>query len=216
MPAMGFAMVMAVLSGLQAAGQDWTAGGTRDGVAVSFRDHPQLGAREVRAVSELPHAAARIAAIACDFTQPLDPDVREARLRSGDLSARYAIYLRYAPRYLVVAARDVVIDVQRDATGCSWSEVPDAMERRDDAVRMPVLRGSWRIEPLGESRARVTYQVAVDPGGRIPKWLVRRGAAGALPDAIARLRQRLDNAAAVPLRCSAEMIYFFTGWRTAW
>jgi Polyketide cyclase / dehydrase and lipid transport len=58
-------------------------------------------------------------------------------------------------------------------------------------VRMPLLRGSWTIEPLDATRSRVVYQVAVDPGGRLPGWLVRRGAVSALPDVIEQVRRRL-------------------------
>ena len=187
-----------------AAGQDWVAGGTEDGVVLAFRDDPQLGAREMRAISELPHSAGRIVAVVCDFTQQLDPDVREATILSGDVNTRYAIYLRYAPRYVVVAGRDVVIDVRRHAGGCTWSEDASGTERRRDTVRMPLLRGSWSVEPLDSTRTRVTYQIAVDPGGRIPKWLVRRGAAAALPDVIRRVSQCLDAATAANIRCSLK------------
>jgi hypothetical protein len=40
------------------------------------------------------------------------------------------------------------------------------------------------------------YQVAVDPGGRLPRWLVRRGAVGALPDVIEQVRRQLGRASA--------------------
>jgi len=33
----------------------WTEAGNKNGVALSFRDDPQLRAREVRATAELPH-----------------------------------------------------------------------------------------------------------------------------------------------------------------
>jgi hypothetical protein len=183
------------------AAQEWVAGGTEDGVVLAFRDDPRLGVREMRAIAELPHAGERIVAIACDFTQQLDPDVREATLLSGDLNTRYSIYLRYAPRYIVVAARDVVIDVRRHAGGCSWSEDATVSERRRDTLRMPLLRGSWLIESIDAGRARVTYQIAVNPGGRIPRWLVRRGAAGALPRVIERINQCLASASG---NCSAQ------------
>ena len=177
-----------------AEGQEWVAGGTKDGVVLEFRDDPRLAAREMRAIAELPHAGGRIVAIVCDFTQELDPDVREVKVLSGDVNTRYSIYLRYAPRYGIVAARDVVIDVRRDARGCSWSEDAAVSEPRRDTVRMPLLRGSWLVESVDATRARVTYQIAVNPGGRIPKWLVRRGAADALPRVIERVNQCLTSA----------------------
>ncbi len=171
----------------------WTPAGTRNGVTLAFRDDPQLNAREVRAITELPYASSRIVSLVCDFTRVLDPDVRQARVLSGNISSRYEIYLRYAPRFLVVAARDVVIDVKREEHGCAWSEVAGRMPPQSGAVRMPLLRGAWTIEPIDPMRSRVTYQIAVRPGGRIPGWMVRRGAARALPDVIDRVSKCLSS-----------------------
>lgn len=171
----------------------WTAAGSRNGVTLSYRENPELDAREVRATAELPHDTGHILPVVCDFTQVLDPDVREARLLSGDVNGRYEIYLRYAPRFMVVSARDVVIAVERAAGGCAWSEVGDRLPPQSGAVRMPLLRGSWTVETLAASRSRVTYQIAVRPGGRIPGWMVRRGALSALPDVIERVRVKVDR-----------------------
>ena len=175
------------------ADQGWTPAGIKNGVSLAFRDDPQLNARQVRGIAELPHAPDQIIPIVCDFTQPLDPDTREARVLSGDIGGRYEIYLRYAPRYLVVSARDVVLDVRREANGCAWSEVAGRVPAQSGAVRMPLLRGSWTAEPIDAARSRVTYQIAVRPGGSIPGWMVRRGAAGALPEIIGRVARCLSS-----------------------
>ena len=173
--------------------QGWTPAGIKNGVSLAFRDDPQLNARQVRAIAELPHAPGQIIAVVCDFTQTLDPDTREARILSGEIGRRYEIYLRYASRFMVVSARDVVIDVRQEAAGCAWSEVDGRVPAQSGAVRMPLLRGSWTVEPIDASRSRVTYQIAVRPGGSIPGWMVRRGAAGALPDVIGRVARCLSN-----------------------
>lgn len=199
-------LVAAAAISAQDAGREWVAAERKDGVALAFRDDDQLRVREVRAIAELPHAAERLMMVACDFTQPLDPDVREARIISGDVATRYTIYLRYAPRFVVVAARDVVLEVRRQQDGCSWSE-QQGVEPNAGAVRMPLLRGSWLVEPLGGSRSRVTYQIAVNPGGSIPKWLVRRGAAAALPDVIKRLDRCLSSVRGeTNPRCGAQPV----------
>src|SRR5687768_496466 len=133
----------------------WIAAATESGVALSYRDDRTLDAREVRAIAELPHPADRIAGIACDFTQVLDPGVREARVLSGEIDSRYEIYLRYAPRYLVVSSRDVVVEVRRRPGGCDWSEIAGRLPEQPGVVRMPLLRGSWTMESIDASRARV-------------------------------------------------------------
>jgi len=173
--------------------QGWTGAGIKNGVTLTFRDDPQLNARQVRAVAELPHGPDRIIPVVCDFTQILDPDTRETRVLSGEIGGGYEIYLRYAPRYLVVSARDVVLDVRLEANGCAWSEVADRVPPSSGAVRMPLLRGSWTVEPIETSRSRVTYQIAVRPGGSIPGWMVRRGAVNALPEVIGHLARCLSS-----------------------
>ena len=173
--------------------QGWTAAGITNGVTLTFRDDPQLNARQVRAVAELPHAPGLIIPVVCDFTQILDPDTRETRVLSGEISGRYEIYLRYAPRYMVVSARDVVLDVRPQANGCAWSEVAERIPPQPGAVRMALLRGSWSVEPIDSSRSRVTYQIAVRPGGSIPGWMVRRGAVSALPEVIGHVARCLSS-----------------------
>jgi hypothetical protein len=182
-------------------GRDGTAAGTKDGVTLAFRDDPQLDARRVRATAELPHPPDLIHPVVCDFTQMLDPDTRETRVLSGEIAGRYEIYLRYAPRYLVVSPRDVVLDVRRAANGCAWSEVADRLPPQAGAVRMPLLRGSWTVEPIDASRSRVTYEIAVRPGGSIPGRMVRRGAVGALPDIIGRVARCLSSPERSAGRC---------------
>ena len=185
---------------------DWTSAGTKDGVTLAFRDDPALAAREVRATSELPFPAALLFSVVCDFTHYIElvPGVTEATLLEGSSPTDYEIYLRYAPRYVVVAARDVVLRVRGgsdapDTFGCSWSEVADRVAARKGTVRMPLLRGTWTLETLDDRRSRVTYQLAAAPGGRIPGWLVRKGAVQAMPEVIENVRKRLrrlDEAAA--------------------
>jgi hypothetical protein len=191
-----FGLVLALQ--IAAAEGAWEDAGTKNGTTLVYRDNQLLAAREVRGTTELPFAIDTIAPIVCDFTQytTLMPDVRETRLLNGSIPADYEVYLRYAPRYIVVAARDVVIRVRADSgerAGCSWSESEGRVEPRKGTVRMPLLRGAWTIERIDARRSRVTYHVAARPGGRIPGWLVRRGAVQALPDIINRVRDELHR-----------------------
>jgi len=124
---------------------------------------------------------------------------------SGTAPSDYEIYMHYAPRFVVVAARDVVVHVQSQSTpdgssGCQWTDLKEREPERKGIVRMPLLRGSWTVEPLDATRSRVVYQVAVNPGGRLPGWLVRRGAVSALPDVIEQVRRRLERESQAPAR----------------
>ena len=197
---MQFAPFLVLVSLAQAAAGGWTDAGTTRGVALAFRDDPGLEVREVRATTELSFPAARIFPLVCDFTHygSLVSGVQETKMMSGTAPLDYSIYMRYAPRFLVVAARDVVVQVRSQSTPdgsseCHWTDLKEREPERKGIVRMPLLRGSWTIEPLNATRARIVYQVAVNPGGRLPGWLVRRGAVSALPDVIEQVRSRLER-----------------------
>ena len=199
--------VLLLVSLAQAAAGGWTAAGTTRDVTLEFRDDPQLEVREVRATTELPFPAARIFALVCDFTHygSLVSGVQETKMMSGTAPSDYEIYMRYAPRFVVVSARDVAVRVQARSTpngssACEWTDLKDREPERKGVVRMPLLRGSWIIEPLDATRSRVVYQVAVNPGGRLPGWLVRRGAVSALPEVIEQVRRRLEREADAPSR----------------
>ena len=199
--------LLLLVSLAQAAAGGWTAAGTTRDVTLEFRDDPQLEVREVRATTELPFPAARIFALVCDFTHygSLVSGVQETKMMSGTAPSDYEIYMRYAPRFVVVSARDVVVHVQDRSTpngssACQWTDLKDREPERKGVVRMPLLRGSWTIEPLDAARSRVVYQVAVNPGGRLPGWLVRRGAVSALPDVIEQVQRRLERESHAPSR----------------
>ena len=202
---LGTFLVLVLLA--QAAAGEWTAAGTTKGVTLEFRDDPQLDVREVRATAELSFPADRIFPLVCDFTNygSLVSGVKETRMMSGTPPSDYEIYMRYAPRFLIVSGRDVVVRVQgQSAPGgsseCRWTDLKEREPERKGTVRMRLLRGSWTIEPLDATRSRVVYQVAVNPGGRLPGWLVRQGAVSALPDVIEEVRRQLGPAAHTPSR----------------
>lgn len=39
-------------------------------------------------------------------------------------------------------------------------------------VRINTMQGSWILMPVGNNKTEVTYEMTVDPGGNIPKWIV--------------------------------------------
>lgn len=45
---------------------------------------------------------------------------------------------------------------------------------RDDYVLMPYLKGYWRLVPISDQETEVTYMVNTDPGGLLPRVLIKR------------------------------------------
>ena len=64
-----------------------------------------------------------------------------------------------------------------------WSLVPRSGNLRDH-------RGAWGLAGLGDGRTLAWCRVYVDPGGRVPAWLVNRTVARSLPWILDGLRQQ--------------------------
>ena len=204
---LGLGPFLVLLSLTQSSAGGWTPTGTKDGVTLAFRDDPQLEVREVRATAELPFPTPRIFPLVCDFThyKSLVSGVDEARLLSGTAPSDYQIYMRYAPRFLVVAARDVAVHVQSQSTpdgssSCRWIELKEREPQRKGFVRMSLLRGSWTIEPL-DAALPCRLSGRRQPR-RPPAWLARtprRGQRAAGCDRTGAAPTRTRIRPAVPL-----------------
>ena len=78
----------------------------------------------------------------------------------------------------VVADRDYALTVvrRREPDGTCrirfWTSNDLAPPTPKGFVRMERLWGGWLFEPLADGKARLTYTLFADPGGRIPSFLV--------------------------------------------
>ena len=48
---------------------------------------------------------------------------------------------------------------------------PNAYPLQKDRIRVPKMKGFWKLEPVGKDSTKVTFQIAAEPGGEIPSWL---------------------------------------------
>lgn len=75
-----------------------------------------------------------------------------------------------------VDARDSVLHVvsEQGADGTLIRRMdgqPQYLPLDKDYTRVASLQGYWRLEPKGEGKVEVTYQVHTEPGGSVPSWL---------------------------------------------
>jgi START domain len=113
---------------------------------------------------------------------------------------------RVGPRELLVYAqmdapwpvrdRDVVTRVRLELTSLRAvvadieSVTEPTLPARPGIVRMPRMRARYTFLAEGSGRVRVSYEVAVDPGGTLPDWLKNLVARDLAHDTLDRLRQR--------------------------
>lgn len=117
----------------------------------------------------------------------------EARVLSR---AERALYVYQRLNLPVIDDRDFVLHVRHGADGemrwvSYWAVTDRGPRPRDGVVRVTNHRGTWVLEPTDNGRAtRVRYQVSIDLGGMLPRWMARAGAGRELPElfgAICRL-----------------------------
>lgn len=110
------------------------------------------------------------------------------------------VYNRVKSPAFFISDRDVVLDVkatidlpQKSLTLNFVNATHAKMPPVDGAVRMPNLKGYWKLVYKGPNRTEVTYQVQADPGGALPKWLVNWASKGIPFNTLKRLREQVKK-----------------------
>lgn len=80
-----------------------------------------------------------------------------------------------------VSDRDVVIfvgvtaDLDKREVNIKFTQITNAGPGPiDGVVRMPRLKGHYKLQYIDEKRTKVTYQIDADSGGSLPDWLIAR------------------------------------------
>ena len=101
-----------------------------------------------------------------------------------------------------VSDRDVVLyatvsaDVEkREVISSFKSTTHPSMPPVDGVVRMPRLKGYYKLQALDETHTRVTYQIDADVGGSLPDWLATRATRQLPVKTIATLRKQTKKMA---------------------
>lgn len=177
-----------------AAGEDWALAKDENGIVVHTRPVAGSGIREFRGRAEIPARADSILRVLRDSDRFKDwfPNCPESKLlaRERNVSYQYSVMSTPWP----ISHRDNVFRSETttsDATGVVDIQVtaaPDYYPEQEDRVRVLHARGSWRLEPIGAGRTRVTFTMHLDPGGGIPEWMVNARIVATPFEALSNLR----------------------------
>lgn len=75
--------------------------------------------------------------------------------------------------------------------------------RKSGKVRIQNMNGHWLFTPSGKDEVKVVYEMSVDPGGSIPKWLVNSLAVDLPFHTLKKLRKVIKN----PVYQNAKLDY---------
>lgn len=169
--------LLAAFGSVAAADEAWHVVAERHGVTLEKRAVPESRFYEYRARGHAAVSAAVATARIWDgIGDERSPTLkhRTILLKSDDELVVYDQI--HAP---VVSDRDVTIrirkltDVRTGAFEIAFVSVGDGPAPAAGYVRLPVVRGEWRIEPDGAGGANLAYRCYSEPGGAIPAFLVR-------------------------------------------
>lgn len=164
-----------------AAHGDWQKVLTREGIEVSQQPVEGRKVPMFRAVGEVAADPERVLAVLQDIDSHTRwmPDLSESRVVREAENEVWVYRVQDAPwpvsdRDVVVRSRLKVLEPGKDLRIDFDSVTVDEISPNRGIVRIPHLRGHYRIQALAPGRSRVLYEVDVDLGGTLPDWLAAR------------------------------------------
>jgi hypothetical protein len=176
------ALVVAAALSSAAAAAPWRHLYTKDGVRVEARDLPGRDLPQLRGVGVLPFNLYEILAVLDDVPNHrtwVERLERSVVLRRPSPMSLW-MYVRFDFPW-PTQDRDSVLHVGVTRTLAPKHEAVLRTERATDpnrppvdgVVRVPRSVAEARLRYLDPMRTHVTYLVDIDPGGSLPRWLVR-------------------------------------------
>jgi len=98
-----------------------------------------------------------------------------------------------------IHARDAVckvslrIDEANSYISITLTSVNDQLPVTDQYIRIPKLEAEWLIRPLSDNTSSVRYQMHMEPGGNIPRWVFNSFAMDVPLLSLIKLRQLLNS-----------------------
>lgn len=179
--------------------EGWKRTGVEDGVTLETREIPGSPMPEFRGTAVMNADLYEIAAILDDLNRFCEWNARCVKtreyLRTSDTDRVF--YTRTGAPW-PLSDRDVVL--HGTVTGLAEGEevvvrfagIEDPRwPAVDGCVRMPLVKGLWRMTRLPDGNTRVEYQVQADPGGIVPGWAARLSAKQVPRDTLTGLRRHL-------------------------
>lgn len=184
-----------------AAAGGWEVINRDDGIIVSRKEAPERQLPVFRGETTFDASVYEILAILDDFDSHTRwmHSCEEACAITRHSPTRITSYYRTRAPW-PVSSRDVVIEnevtliparheVLVTYRATTSSERPEV----DGVVRMPRLRGYFRLRALSKSRTWLRYEVDADPGGSLPKWVAAMASEDIPYNTLVNLRRRLGQ-----------------------
>jgi ribosome-associated toxin RatA of RatAB toxin-antitoxin module len=193
-----FLACVALLSGLASAPcraeTPWVSAGVHDGIALerpADGDLPEIGAR-----LRIDRPVACVLAVVTDYDRFTEfvPYTAESRV-IGVEGGRLRVYQRLALPAPIADRAYVLESTVTHAARVDFGLAADQdAARASGAITPRVFRGHWELTTAEGGRATAArYAIALDPGGRLPRWLVRLSLERFVPAIVSAVRSRAES-----------------------
>lgn len=156
----------------------WVLKKKEDGIRVFTRLTPESSFREFKGIAEFKTSLNSIVSLLEDTgacKEWIYKCIKEEKLpNSNSPSECYKYSLSEGFPY---SDRDSIVHIIRNqdpkikTVTFKRTGIPDFIPEKPDIVRVPKVRGSWRLIPKGNGVVQVIFQTLSDPRGNIPPYL---------------------------------------------
>lgn len=156
--------------------EKWKLKKSKDDIEIYTRSYPDSPFKEFKATSVIDTSFEELLQELYDaptYTDACDFNV-SYRIPSNNENSRYFYYKQEMPWPL--KDRDVVTELKliertEDRIYLSIETVSNVLDLQDNCLRIEKLNGFWLLE-RDDNGVRATQQIHMDPGGRVPAFIV--------------------------------------------
>lgn len=168
---------------------EWQANGERKNIRLFIRDYPDSNIPEFKAVVQIPSSMASVLAVLLDIESSPQwiHQCGEATLLDQPSASEKIIY--QVNKIPLAKDRDFILRAQLSFSGDAESvrinletsndfcihQPSDICQRikQSKYVRINQLVGQYHLQQIDDNLIEVNWQQFVDPGGKLPSWLIK-------------------------------------------
>jgi len=178
----------------------WTLSTDQEGIKVYTRLPPNSRIKAVKVVCNMQATNSQLLAAIMDV-QTCDEWVYHSKknIIVKQLSPLDLIYYSEVEVPWPAKNRDYVVHIeveqQSDTRVITVSSpcIPGYVAEKDNLVRISHSEGKWTITPAGKNMVQAQYELAVDPMGTIPAWLINLFATKGPLETFKKLKIHVQN-----------------------
>ncbi|MEE9326321.1 MAG: START domain-containing protein [Cocleimonas sp.] len=195
-------ILLLIFSSLSHANPAWQLDKEEDGIKVYVRDTQDSAVKSFRGEVIVSASLTTLVATLEDtksYPQFLHNCKKATNLKIINDNESYKYIVTNMP--WPVEDRDTIVhsvmsqDNASKVVTIKFNAAPQQIAHKKGLVRINKMLGSWRLIPEDKDQVKVIYEMNVDPGGSLPKWLVNSLAVDIPFHTLQKLRNQLKKPA---------------------